>query len=307
MSMFSFGGAKDATVSNASQHIKDSSDQAFMADVIEASETAPVMVDFWAPWCGPCKSLTPVLEKVVGDMAGKVRLVKINIDENPGIAGQLGVRSIPAVFAFDKGRPVDGFMGALPESQIRQFIDKLLSGTDVGKSLAEAIEQADELARTGDIGSAAQIYAAILNEDRENILAIAGLARCYLANGDTERARETLELAPADKRSDTAWKSVETAIELMGNAPSSDEFADAQRAVDADPDNHEARFDLAGKLAAAGRNGDAVDHLLAILSKDLQWGEGKAREMLLTVFEAAGPKDPVTIEGRRRLSSLMFA
>jgi len=305
MSMFSFGDQNDASFGGG--HIKDSSDQAFMADVIEASDTAPVMVDFWAPWCGPCKSLTPVLEKVVNEQAGKVKLVKINIDENPGVAGQLGVRSIPAVFAFDKGRPVDGFMGALPEGQIRQFVDKLLAGTDEGKSLAEAVEQADELARSGDIGGAAQIYAAVINQDPQNVQAIAGLARCYLANGDPERARETLNLAPEDKRSDTAWKSVDTAIELMGNAPTSDEFSDAVKAVEADPGNHEARFDLAEKLAAAGRHGDAADHLLTILSHNMEWGEGKAKEKLLTIFEAAGPKDPVTIEGRRRLSSMMFA
>ncbi|MEM7768316.1 MAG: thioredoxin [Pseudomonadota bacterium] len=315
MSIFSFGDDQ-ATPAGAPPGggggspgalIKDSSDQAFMQDVIDASNEAPVMVDFWAPWCGPCKNLTPVLEKVVQDGAGKVKLVKINIDENPGVAGQLGVRSIPAVFAFDKGRPVDGFMGALPEGQIREFVTKLLSGTDAGKSLVEAVEQADELSRQGDIGGAAQIYAAVINQDPENVPAIAGLARCYLANGDAERARETLNLAPEDKRGDTAWKSVNTAIELMGDAPSADEFADAAKAVEADPGNHDARFDLAEKMAAGGRVQDAADHLLTILSHDLNWADGKAKEKLLTLFEAAGPKDPITVEGRRRLSSLMFA
>ncbi|MEL6285084.1 MAG: thioredoxin [Pseudomonadota bacterium] len=313
MSIFSFGDDQGTNATSGAAGgavaglIKESSDQAFMADVVEASADAPVMVDFWAPWCGPCKSLTPVLEKVVNDKAGKVRLVKINIDENPGVAGQLGVRSIPAVFAFDKGRPVDGFMGALPEGQIRQFVDKLLSGTDQGQSLAEAVDHADELSRQGDIGGAAQIYASVINEDPQNVGAIAGLARCYLANGDKERARETLNLAPEDQRSETAWKSVATAIELMGDAPDADEFADAVKAVEAAPDDHGARFDLAEKLAAAGRSQEAADHLLAILAHDLGWGDGKAKEKLLTLFEAAGPKDALTIEGRRRLSSLMFA
>lgn len=288
-------------------HVKDSSDQAFMADVIEASKDQPVLVDFWAPWCGPCKTLGPLIEKAVAAKAGKVKLVKINIDENPGVAGQLGVRSIPAVFAFQNGQPVDGFMGALPESQINQFIDKLLAGTDDGKALSEALEQADAALAAGDIGSAAQIYAAIVQHEPDNVAAIAGLARCYLANGDTERARETLNLAPEDKRSDPAWKGAETAIELAGNAPDADEFAAALARVEAAPDDHDARFDLAEKLAAAGRNGEAIEHLLTILAGDMDWQDGKAKDKLLTVFEAAGPKDPAVAAGRRRLSSMMFA
>ncbi|MEM1150089.1 MAG: thioredoxin [Pseudomonadota bacterium] len=287
--------------------VKDSTDQAFMADVIEASRDVPVLVDFWAPWCGPCKTLGPIIEKAVTAKSGKVKLVKINIDENPGIAGQLGVRSIPAVFAFSQGQPVDGFMGALPESQINQFIEKLLSGTDDGKALAEALEAADTLLAEGDIGGAAQLYAQIINADPAQVAAIAGLARCYLANGDTDRARETLELAPEDKRSDPAWLGAAKAVELAENAPDAGEFADAVAAVEASPENHAARFDLASQLAAAGRNQEAVDHLIAILSKDLTWEEGKARAKLLEVFEAAGAKDPATIAGRRQLASLTFA
>ncbi|MEM9738497.1 MAG: thioredoxin [Pseudomonadota bacterium] len=287
--------------------VKDSTDQAFMADVIEASKETPVLVDFWAPWCGPCKTLTPVIEKAVQAKAGKVKLVKVNIDENPGIAGQLGVRSIPAVFAFDKGQPVDAFMGAQPESQINQFIDKLLAGTDDGKALAEAIEAGDALLLDGDVGGAAQLYAQIINADSTQVAAVAGLARCYLANGDVERARDTLQITPEDSRTDPAWQSASKAVDLAENAPSADEFAGALAAVQAAPADHAARYDLAEKLASAGRNKDAVDHLIAILSDDLAWEDGKARSKLLEVFEAAGPKDPATLEGRRRLASLTFA
>ena len=288
-------------------HTKDSSDQTFMQDVVEASQTQPVIVDFWAPWCGPCRQLGPIIENQVESRAGKVKLVKINIDENPGIAGQLGVRSIPAVYAFDKGRPVDAFMGAQPEGQIRAFIDKLVNGSDSGQMIAEALEQAEAASQAGDIGTAAQIYASVINEDAENVTAIAGLARCYLANGDKDRAITTLEMIPEDKRQDAAVKGVLMAIEMMAEAAEPDEFEAALNAIVANPEDHDQRFDLAEKFAAAGRYGDAVDHLLIILKRDLQWSEGKAKAKLLQVFEAAGATDPVTVEGRRRLASLMFA
>jgi putative thioredoxin len=288
-------------------NIKDATDQSFMADVIEASKDAPVLVDFWAPWCGPCKSLTPVLEKVVNEQAGKVRLVKVNIDENPGVAGQLGVRSIPAVFAFDNGRPVDAFQGALPEGQLKQFIAKLLGGTDEGQQMAEAIEQADELLQAGDAGQAAQIYSAIIERDQQNIAALSGLARCYLANDDPDRASQILDMAGPERQTDPAIKSVRTAIELMADAPRDDELDQLIDKVTEDRSNHELRFQLAEALMARGKNKEAADHLLKILSNDLDWGDGKAKAKLLELFEAAGPKDPATIEGRRRLSSLMFA
>ena len=291
----------------AGSHVQDATDQTFMADVVEASNTQPVLVDFWAPWCGPCKSLTPVLEKVVNSEGGKVKLVKINIDENPGIAGQMGVRSIPAVFAFDKGRPVNGFQGALPESQVRQFISSILGGTDTAKQLSDALEQAEAAVHAGDIGGAAQIYGAILEADPAHIGAIAGLARCYLANGDAERATQVLDMAPEDKQSDPAIKSVRTALDLMADAPLDDELATARTAVEANPDDHAARFAFAESLLGQGKSKDAMDHLLIILSDDLNWEEGKAKAKLLEIFEAAGPKDPITVEGRRRLGSLMFA
>lgn len=292
---------------NTTANIKDATDQTFMDDVIEASNQTPVLVDFWAPWCGPCKSLTPVLEKVVNGENGKVKLVKINIDENPGVAGQMGVRSIPAVFAFDKGRPVNGFQGALPEGQIKQFIASILGGTDTAKQLSEAIEQADAALLNGDAVGAAQIYGAVLEADPEQVGAIAGMARTFLANGEADRATQILDMAPHDKQSDPVIKSVRMAIDLMADAPLEDDLLDARSAVEAEPDNHDARFDLAEKLVAKGKSKDAADHLLIILSSDLEWSEGKAKAKLLEIFEAAGPKDPITIEGRRRLGSLMFA
>lgn len=293
----------------ASLHTSDTTDATFMEDVIAASETQPVIVDFWAPWCGPCRQLGPIIERAVESKQGAVKLVKINIDENPSFAGQLGVKSIPAVYAFDKGKPVDGFLGALPESQITAFIDKQLTGTDKVQQITEALAQADAASQAGDIPTAAQIYAAIIQEDPEHAAAIAGLARCYLANGDKERALTTLDMVPEAQKNDSAVKGVRAALEMMDDGPVAepDEFSALAEAVAAAPTDYDKRFELAEKYAGATKYELAIDQLIEILSHKLDWNDGKAKEKLLQIFEAAGDADPVSVDGRRRLASLMFA
>jgi putative thioredoxin len=290
--------------------IKDGSDKTFMADVIEASRTNPVIVDFWAPWCGPCKQLSPPLERAVTAAKGKVKLVKINIDENPAIAGQLGVRSIPAVYAFDRGRPVDGFVGLLPESQLKMFVDRLAGGGADAASdddVAAFLAQADESLGLGDIGGAAQAFATVLTIDPENVKAIAGLARCYLASGDPERAGETLDMAPDEKKNAPEIVSVRTALELAAQAADAGDVGPLLAAVQKNPDDLQARFDLANAFVARGDLEKAVDHLLALIEKDRAWNEEAARKQLLKVFEAAGPTSDIAKSGRRRLSAVLFS
>jgi putative thioredoxin len=284
-------------------NIKDATDASFMADVIEASRTQPVIVDFWAPWCGPCRQLTPALEKAVNAAKGAVKLVKVNIDENPRIAGQLRVQSIPTVYAFQNGQPIDGFQGALPESQVKAFIERL-SGPAEPDDIETLLGMAKESLDLGDLGGAAQAYAAALQAEPENVKAIAGLARCYLAGGEMERAAELAAMAPADAK-DADLASVRAALALAAEGAS--ETAPLERRLEADANDHEARFELAKALAAEGKLEVAADHLLILIEKDRTWNDEAARKQLLTVFEAAGPVSEVTKAGRRRLSSILFS
>ena len=283
--------------------IKDGSDAGFMADVIEASKETPVIVDFWAPWCGPCRQLGPAIERAVLAAKGKVKLVKIDIDQHPQYAGQLRVQSIPAVFAFAGGRPVDGFMGALPESQVKAFVDRL-SGQAPPNEIDELLALAKESVDLGDIGGAAQAYAQVLQLEPGNVKALGGMAKIYLDAGDLDRAREILDMAGPDAK-DVDLDSVRAALALADEAPS--ETSDFEKRLAANPDDHEARYELAKAMAGRGRWEEAADHLLNIIAADRAWNDEAARKQLLTVFEAAGPGSDITRSGRRRLSSILFS
>jgi putative thioredoxin len=298
--------AAGAAPAAAGEIVKDTTTAAFMKDVIEASKTALVLVDFWAEWCGPCKQLTPIIEKVVRSYDGKVRLVKMNIDQHPSIAGQLRVQSIPTVYAFRDGRPLDMFNGALPEGQIRQFIDRLVA-EDVGADLEQAITAGNQAIDAGDLQGAAEIFAAVLQEDQQNVGALAGLARCYMKSGDVARAEQTIALVPPDKQNAAAVASVRAAIDLARQASKAGDIAPLKAKVDAHPADHQARIDYAMALAAGGNKEDAVTQLLESIRKDRKWNEEAARKQLVKFFDAWGPKDAATLDGRRRLSSVLFA
>jgi len=284
-------------------HIKDGSDAGFMADVIEASQTTPVIVDFWATWCGPCKQLGPALERAVEAAKGAVKLVKIDVDKNPAVAGQLRVQSIPTVYAFVGGRPVDGFQGALPESQVKQFVERLTGPAEPGE-IGDILALAAESLQLGDLGGAAQAYAQALQIDPANVKAIAGMARLYLQSGDAEQAGEVLAMAPPDAK-DAELDSVRTALKLASGA--SAETQALEQRLQADPDDHGTRLELAKTLAARGAYDKAADQLLHIIQRDREWNDQAARKQLLEVFEAAGPASEVAKQGRKRLSAILFS
>jgi putative thioredoxin len=299
-------GGKDGAQAPLGDLIKDTTARTFAADVLEASRAQPVIVDFWAPWCGPCKQLTPILEKLVKEAKGAVKLVKINIDENQDIARQMRIQSIPAVFAFRGGQPVDGFMGALPEAQVRAFIQRL--GGDTGPSPVEELSAiAEDALAQGDVATAAQAFGQILQDDPQNAAALAGLARCYLQSGDLARASQTLDLVPPDKAAHETVVSVRAALMLSEQAGKAGDAAPLQAKVDANPTDHQARYDLALALSAHGRNEEALNALLEIIRRDRSWNEGAARQQLLTFFDALGPNDPLVAQGRRKLSSILFS
>lgn len=286
--------------------VKDATEATFMADVIDASAEVPVIVDFWAPWCGPCKTLGPALEAAVNAAGGKVKMVKVDIDRNQNIAAQMRIQSIPAVFAFVNGQPVDGFMGAQSPSEIKAFIEKVVAMGGGNDGLEEALTAADEMLDQGAVTDAAQTYAAVLGEDRENVRAIAGMARAHLALGDIDKAKAILDMAPEAKQRDVAITTVRAQIELTEAAAGAGDTAELQAAVDANPDDHQARFDLALALIGAGDAEGAIDALIEIFRRDREWNEGAAKEQLFKLFDSLGPKSVAAQKGRRRLSPMIF-
>jgi putative thioredoxin len=293
----------------ASDLIKETTTQTFVKDVIEESKRQPVLIDFWAPWCGPCRQLTPLLEKAVRAAKGKVKLVKMNIDEHPAIPGQMGIQSIPAVIAFVNGQPADGFMGAVPESQVTAFINKVtasMPGTGE-PDIAEILKEAEAVLAEGDPASAASIYAEVLTADPANVAALAGLARCYLETGAIEQAKQTLAQVPESKRGDAAVKAVQATIDLAEQAKALGPVAELEQKVAADPLDHQARFDLAIALNARGDRAEATNRLLEIVKRDRKWNDDGARKQLVQFFEAWGPTDEATVEGRKRLSTILFS
>ena len=286
--------------------VKDTTTQGFVKDVIEESKRQPVLVDFWAEWCGPCKQLTPVLEKVVKAAKGKVKLVKMDIDKHPSIPGQLGIQSIPAVFAFVNGQPVDGFLGALPESQVTAFIERVTKDR-IGGEEKDALKAADAALADGDAAGAADLYAQVLAQDSGNIAALAGLARAYLQTGAVEQAKQTLALVPEAKRNDAAVAAARAALELIEQAKSVGPVGELEQKVAANPLDHQARFDLAVALNSKGKRQEAVDQLLDIVKRDRKWNDDGARKQLVQLFDAWGPTDEATVAGRKRLSSILFS
>jgi putative thioredoxin len=307
MSLLNIPGAAPAAPVDV---IKDGTDRSFMADVIETSKTVPVIVDFWAPWCGPCKQLGPIIEKVVKAARGAVKLVKINTDENPAVAGQLRVQSIPAVYAFFQGRPVDAFVGALPESQIKQWVDRLVGmagGPPGADDIEAALAEAKQILEEGDPQTASEIYRQVLEVEPANAPAYAGLVRCLMAANSVDDAKAFLDQAPKEIATHAEIASVRASLDLLDQTAQVGSVADLERRLARDPDDHEARYDLAMAHFAAGRREEAVDGLLDLVKRDRDWNEQAARKQLVKLFEAFGPTDKLTIQARRRLSSLLFS
>lgn len=314
----SFGGQMSASASfgaapaaAGASPIKDTTTANFAKDVIEESRKQPVLVDFWAPWCGPCKQLTPVLEKVVNEAGGRVKLVKMNIDDHPSVAGQLGIQSIPAVIAFVDGRPADGFMGAVPESQVREFIDRLGGpaggADDQAAEIAAVLEEANGLLAAGDINGAAELFGAVLQADPENPKALAGMAECMIAAGQAQRAREALTDLPETLANDAGIQAVVKKLDQIDEARKLGDPVAIEHELAANPDNHEQRVKLAKIRNVEGKREEAAEHLLLIMRKDRSFDDDGARRQLLEFFDVWGPKDPATIAARRKLSSILFS
>jgi putative thioredoxin len=284
--------------------IKDTTTQTFVADVIEASKQTPVLVDFWAPWCGPCKQLTPRLEQAVKNAGGKIKLVKMNIDEYPEVAGQLGIQSIPAVFAFKDGRPVDGFMGAVGDGELRQFIDRIAGA---GGGIEEALQAAEAALAQENVNEAANLFAQVLQSDQENVNAIAGLAKCYIKSGDLDRAEQMLGMVPTAKQMDSAVTSAKAMLDLARKSEEAADTSELEQKVADNPGDMQARFDLALALQANGKREAAMDQLLEIVKRDREWNDGAARQQLVEFFDAWGASDPLTVKGRQRLSTILFS